>query len=266
MQHVGPPPGPPGLDRERWPPFCTLGRRRRDGSYTDPADAAATTSSRSWSNATPPPCRSTPGFATPTCCGTPTPPATSPAPATLGPPAAARPRRHPHHDALRPRCRRRAARARRVRLRPGADRARRRPRGGLSARGALLVSRCWRRRMLAMPPSRLTAGRCSSGGPAAGPFARRRGAPRPAAGQAPATARAIEGGHFSGSRRLCGRGVWPNKPSIVRSLSSPRVGPLAGARSRESAVCGVRWRVAGGRGRGRGVLRRGWRERRLPAA
>jgi site-specific recombinase XerD len=36
MQQVGPPPSPPGLDPERWPLFCTLGRRRRDGSYTDP--------------------------------------------------------------------------------------------------------------------------------------------------------------------------------------------------------------------------------------
>jgi hypothetical protein len=36
MQHVGPPPAPAYLDPERRPLFCTLGRRRRDGSYTDP--------------------------------------------------------------------------------------------------------------------------------------------------------------------------------------------------------------------------------------
>ena len=31
---LGPPPGEPGLPPSEWPLFCTLGRRRRDGSYT----------------------------------------------------------------------------------------------------------------------------------------------------------------------------------------------------------------------------------------
>ena len=31
---LGPPPGEPDLAASQWPLFCTLGRRRRDGSYT----------------------------------------------------------------------------------------------------------------------------------------------------------------------------------------------------------------------------------------
>jgi site-specific recombinase XerC len=33
-QEIGPPPGEEGLPPSRWPLFVTLGRRRRDGSYT----------------------------------------------------------------------------------------------------------------------------------------------------------------------------------------------------------------------------------------
>ncbi len=38
---LGPPPGEPDLAASQWPLFCTLGRRRRDGSYTRLGDRAS---------------------------------------------------------------------------------------------------------------------------------------------------------------------------------------------------------------------------------
>ncbi len=40
-RELGAPPGEPGLAASQWPLFCTLGRRRRDGSYTRPGHRAS---------------------------------------------------------------------------------------------------------------------------------------------------------------------------------------------------------------------------------
>jgi hypothetical protein len=216
MQQVGPPPAPRGLDPERWPLFCTLGRRRRDGSYTDPGrrcgyNVVAKLVERHGAAA-----HIEAGCATPTCSGIPALPATWPAPATwlgysgcLATPTSA------------PRCATSTWPATSCTSESSTPSLVSRSRSTSTARRpertrALLVSRCRRRSMLAMPPPRLRAGHYSSGCAYGWPVRTgRRGAPRaPRPGRRP---RAPLGGSLFRARAVSGVEAYgPASPSIAR--------------------------------------------------